>query len=145
MRCSGHRRRGRCLWIATLIWIGGWLLWILRLLWIAGRRGRTLAYRVGCLLLLIWCHGHSLDGVEVSALILPAVDIGFHGHTLAGGETVKLSHLVAGELDEYKIGIGVAVLSPSVIEYQFSLLETLTAIPGWNVNHRRDVVNEGGC
>ena len=89
---------------------------------------------------LIWSHGHSFDGVEVSALVLPAVHIGFHGHTLAGGEIVKYRHLVAGELYEYKVGITFAVFLPRVIEDEFSFLEIFR-----HLHHRRNEVNEGGC
>jgi hypothetical protein len=98
---------------------------------------RTLAYGRGC---LIRYDTHTLDGVEITALILSAVDIRLNGYTLARCEVVKQRHLVASELYEDVVRIGLAVLLPRIIENQLSLLEVVR-----HLQHRRDVVNEGGC
>ena len=82
-------RHGSCL-------IAGSLL-ILRLLRITdrhgGRGGRAL------LLSLIRRNRLTPDGVVDAVVILSAAQKSIHVHTHTGIDTVKLSHLVAGELD----------------------------------------------
>lgn len=105
MRIGRLLRVTRLLRIA-LLWIGG----LLRICTISGRRlGRISLLRLLAVtllrLFLIRRYVEALDRREHSAVVLSTVHASIDADALAGLKVVEKSHLVAGELNQYEVGM----------------------------------------
>lgn len=94
-------------------------------------------------LFLIWRNVEALNRREHPAIVLSAVDARIDVDTLARLKVVEKSHLVAGELYQYIIGMHNAVaVGPRVIEYQLTLSERIAAVLGGYLLNLGDRIND---